>query len=131
MAIADRTTAASNGTSVPATNVYEAHQQAFKSEGLPHDQASWVARAAKVAEIFIKDAAQRDIEQVSPFAEVALLKASGLTQILGPKKYGGGGQGWDVGYQVIREVAKGDGYVLSAIYADRSDSPETARWACS
>lgn len=113
MAIADRTTAAPNGTSVPATNGYEAHQQAFKSEGLPQDQASWVARAAKVAQIFIKDAAQRDIEQVSPFAEVALLKASGLTKVLGPKQYGGGGQGWDVGYQVIREVAKGDGCVTS------------------
>ncbi|GAB7355327.1 hypothetical protein MBLNU459_g5857t1 [Dothideomycetes sp. NU459] len=98
--------AASNGSSAPR---YDTYHQSFESAGLPQDHAGWVARAAKVAEILGKDAAHRDIEQISPFEEVALLKSSGLTKVLGPKEYGGGGQGWDVGYRVIREVAKGDG----------------------
>jgi hypothetical protein len=44
-----------------------------------------------------------------PKSQVSLLKSSGLLKVLGPVKYGGGGQTWDVGYKVIREVAKGDG----------------------
>jgi len=51
----------------------------------------------------------RDIEQKIPVAEVSLLKASGLTRVLGPTEYGGGGQPWNIAYQIIREVAKGDG----------------------
>jgi len=62
-----------------------------------------------VAEIFAADAAARDIESKTPRAEVALLKSSGLLKVLGPKKFRGGGQNWEVGYKVIREVAKGDG----------------------
>ena len=30
-------------------------------------------------------------------------------KVLGPKKYGGGGESWETGYKVIREVARGDG----------------------
>jgi len=37
------------------------------------------------------------------------LRSAGLLKLLGPKAIGGGGQPWDVGYKVIREVAKGDG----------------------
>lgn len=45
-----------------------------------------------VAEILGQDAAQRDIANKSPKAEVALLKSAGLLKVLGPKKYGGGEQ---------------------------------------
>ena len=40
-----------------------------------------------------------------------MLKSSGLLKVLGPVAYGGGGQSWEVGYKVIREVAKGDGSI--------------------
>lgn len=90
-------------------NSYEQYHQAFEKAGLPQNEEEWVARAAEVARIFAKDAAQRDIDNASPFAEVGLLKSSGLLKVLGPTKYSGGGQSWDVGYKVIREVAKGDG----------------------
>lgn len=114
MAVTDGKSA-TNGAVVPTTTQYDTYHHTFTSEGLPYDRASWMARAAKVAEVFAKDAAQRDIEQASPFGEVSLLKSSGLTKVLGPRQYGGGGQGWDVGYQVIREVAKGDGYVFRSL----------------
>lgn len=51
-----------------------------------------------VAEILGQDAAQRDIANKSPKAEVALLKSAGLLKVLGPKKYGGGEQ---VSYRIV------------------------------
>ena len=76
---------------------------------LPHDEPSWNQRAQEVADVLAIDAAQRDKENKSPRAEVALLKHSGLLKLLGPKKYGGGEQPWSVGYRAIRKVAEADG----------------------
>lgn len=85
-----------------------AEYQAKWSE-LPSTEDAWLARAQEVAKVLAQDAAQRDQENKSPRAEVALLKHSGLLKLLGPKKYGGGEQPWSVGYKAIREVAKADG----------------------
>lgn len=90
-------------------DIYNAHHTRFEQEGLPQDQAGWVERAQQVAEILAQDAPQRDIENKSPRAEVSLLKSAGLLKVLGPTKYGGGGETWETAYKVIREVAKGDG----------------------
>lgn len=100
---------AANRTSDPA--VYDAHHQTFTSEGLPSTSEAWLKRAREVSEILAKDAAARDIENKTPVAEVTLLKSAGLLKLLGPAEIGGGGQTWDVGYKVIREVAKGDGSI--------------------
>jgi alkylation response protein AidB-like acyl-CoA dehydrogenase len=89
--------------------IFNTHHQKFVSEGVPTSTEAWLERARQVSEALAVDAAARDIENKSPRAEVSLLKSSGLLKILGPKAYGGGGQSWDVGYKVIREVAKGDG----------------------
>ena len=88
---------------------YDVHHQAWSTTALPQDEAEWVERAAQVAKILAEDVTIRDVEQKIPEAEVSLLKSSGLLKVLGPTKYGGGAQGWDVAYKVIREVAKGDG----------------------
>lgn len=94
---------------VPATDpaVYDLYQTKWST--LPDTAEAWLARAREVADVLAQDAAQRDQENKSPRAEVALLKHSGLLKLLGPKKYGGGEQPWSVGYQAIREVAKADG----------------------
>ncbi|XMA14670.1 hypothetical protein WAI453_007461 [Rhynchosporium graminicola] len=89
--------------------IYEIHHQNFISDGLPSTAEEWIERARQVSDILAQDAPSRDIENKSPLAEVALLKSAGLLKVLGPKKYGGGGQDWAVGYKLIREVAKGDG----------------------
>ena len=89
--------------------IYDIQHQKFFLDGLPNSTSAWLARAQAVSEIFAEDAAARDIENKSPRAEVSLLKSAGLLKILGPKEYGGGGETWDTGYKVIREVAKGDG----------------------
>jgi alkylation response protein AidB-like acyl-CoA dehydrogenase len=88
---------------------YDIHHQTFSGSPLPQDANGWVERAAQVAKILAEDVVVRDREQKVPAAEVSLLKSSGLLRVLGPVKFGGGGQPWDVGYKVIREVAKGDG----------------------
>ena len=97
--------------SVKATDpaVYDEYHKNFKEAGLPTKPEAWIKRAAEVADILAQDAGIRERQNKSPFAEIALLKSAGLTQVLGPTKYGGGGQGWDVAYRVIREIAKGDG----------------------
>ena len=91
--------------------VYDTHHKDFQSKGVPSGQAEWVERARAVAVILSQDAPQRDIENKAPAAEISLLKSSGLLKVLGPKAYGGGGEAWDTGYKVIREVAKGDGSI--------------------
>ncbi|EHA20165.1 hypothetical protein CBS63078_7161 [Aspergillus niger] len=98
-------------TDIPATDpaVYEAYKSQWAS--LPDTADAWLARAREVATVLSQDAAQREQENKSPRAEVALLKHSGLLKLLGPKKYGGGEQPWSVGYKAIREVAKGDGSI--------------------
>ncbi|CAP91659.1 Dibenzothiophene desulfurization enzyme C [Penicillium chrysogenum] len=97
--------------SVPATDpgIYAEYETRWSN--LPDTEEAWIARAREVSEVLAKDAAQRDQENKSPRAEVALLKHSGLTKLLGPKKYGGGEQAWNVGYRAIREVAKTDGSI--------------------
>lgn len=117
---------ASNGTNgssnntktsqnVPATDpsVYKHLQSKWAT--LPTKETEWVQRATEVAEILAVDVVQRDRENKSPRAEVVLLKHSGLLKVLGPKKYGGGEQPWAVGYKLIREVAKVDGYVFKEL----------------
>ncbi|MCJ1342629.1 hypothetical protein MMC31_000816 [Peltigera leucophlebia] len=96
-----------------ATNpdVYNIHHQTYNSSPLPSTPEEWTQRATQVSEILAQDATIRDKENKSPLAEVSLLKSSGLTRVLGPKEYGGGGQSWDIGYKVIREIAKGDGSI--------------------
>lgn len=102
---------ASNGRSVPFRDpaVYSEYEKKWSS--LPTDEAGWAHRAQEVADVLAVDAGQRDKENKSPRAEVALLKYAGLLKILGPKKYGGGEQPWSVGYRAIRKVAEADGYV--------------------
>lgn len=101
-----------NGTGVYVANdpaVYDQYKE--KWSNLPSNETEWLQRARDVAEVLAADASKRDKENKSPVAEVALLKFAGLLKVLGLKKYGGGEQGWSVGYKVIREVAKGDGSI--------------------
>ncbi|KAF7591631.1 hypothetical protein BBP40_001270 [Aspergillus hancockii] len=92
-------------------SIYQTHHDAFAAEGQPTTTAGWLERARKVSDILAPDASARSKEQKTPRAEVALLKSSGLLKLLGDVKYGGGGENWETGYKVIREVAAGDGSI--------------------
>ncbi|MFL1378224.1 acyl-CoA dehydrogenase family protein [Nocardiopsis protaetiae] len=77
----------------------------------PASAEEWIARAARVGGILAADAVERDRAGRTPYAEVALLKDSGLVTLLGPVEHGGAGQAWETAYKVIREVAAGDGSI--------------------
>lgn len=89
--------------------VYKEYETKWAS--LPQSEADWIQRARDVATVLAKDSGVRDAENKTPVAEVQLLKYSGLLKVIGPSKYGGGGQSWTTGFKVIREVAKADGQV--------------------
>jgi hypothetical protein len=72
-------------------------EYATKWPSIPDTEAGWLRRAQEVADVLAVDAVTRDQENKSPRAEVALLKHSGLLKILGPSKFGGGGQPWSIG----------------------------------
>lgn len=91
--------------------IYQSHFDKFSAAPLPSTSEEWLQRAQEVSSILAVDAAAREKANKSPRAEVALLKNSGLTKILGPKKYGGGEQPWSIAYKAIRIVAKGDGSI--------------------
>ena len=102
-------TSGHQGASDPST--YSSSIQKFERDRFPANTQAWVNRAREVAEILALDAPKRDIENKSPRAEIDLLKAAGLLKVLGPAQFGGGGESWETGYKVIREVAKGDGSI--------------------
>ncbi|GAA3006261.1 acyl-CoA dehydrogenase family protein [Actinokineospora diospyrosa] len=81
------------------------------TKSAPTTATGWLARAAEVSALLAVDAVSRDKEAKTPYAEVQLLKDSGLVTLLGPAEHGGGGQDWPTAYRVVREVAKADGSV--------------------
>ncbi|GAA2821774.1 acyl-CoA dehydrogenase family protein [Crossiella cryophila] len=89
----------------------EARATTFDDRPQPRTPDEWIARAGEVAAILAVDAVARDKAGATPYAEVKLLKDSGLVTLLAPAEHGGGGQNWVTAYQVIREVAKADGSI--------------------
>ncbi|MGW7489670.1 acyl-CoA dehydrogenase family protein [Streptomyces sp. NPDC054786] len=77
----------------------------------PEGPQGWIERAAEVAAVLATDAVARDRAGATPYAEVQLLKDSGLVTLLGPTAHGGAGQDWPTAYRGIREVAKADGSI--------------------
>ncbi|MEV7005877.1 acyl-CoA dehydrogenase family protein [Streptosporangium sp. NPDC051022] len=84
---------------------------AWQTRPAPDDPQGWIDRAAEVAAVLSTDAAARDRAGATPYAEIRLLKESGLVTLLGPAEHGGGGQRWPTAYRVVREVAKADGSI--------------------
>ncbi|WP_327046228.1 acyl-CoA dehydrogenase family protein [Microbispora sp. NBC_01189] len=77
----------------------------------PRTPGEWIERAREVAAVLAVDAAERDRAAKTPYAEIALLKESGLVTLLGPAGHGGAGQDWPTAYRVVREVAAADGSI--------------------
>ncbi|MFF5302632.1 acyl-CoA dehydrogenase family protein [Streptomyces sp. NPDC013161] len=83
----------------------------WQTRPAPQSAQDWIARAAEAAALLDTDAAARDRVGATPYAEVQLLKDSGLVTLLGPTEHGGGGQDWPTAYRVVREIAKADGSI--------------------
>lgn len=83
----------------------------FAHQPKPKTTEEFIARAKEVADLLAIDVAERDNNNEIPYKQVQLLKDAGLVTALGPVKYGGGGQTFDVGYLIEREVSAGDGSI--------------------
>ncbi|WP_327169140.1 acyl-CoA dehydrogenase family protein [Streptomyces subrutilus] len=83
----------------------------WQTRPAPRSAGEWIARAAEVATVLAADAAARDHAGATPYAEVRLLKESGLVTLLGPVAHGGAGQDWTTAYRVVREVSRADGSI--------------------
>src|SRR4051794_14627061 len=77
----------------------------------PRTPEEWVDRARQVAVHLAVDAVNRDRANATPYAEVRLLKDSGLVTLLGPVEHGGAGQDWTTALRVVRAVSAGDGSI--------------------
>ncbi|KAL4910376.1 hypothetical protein BDW74DRAFT_165434 [Aspergillus multicolor] len=86
----------------------------------PTGRDEWIKRAQETATVLKIDAVERDAASKPPFAEVQLLKDAGLVNLLGPRKFGGGGETWGTSYKVSTEIAKADasiGHLLGNHYS--------------
>lgn len=83
------------------------------------------AKAVRLREIFAQDAAARDREGGRPSAQLALLKDSGLLNLLIPRDHGGVGERWSTALKIVREFAKADG-ALGHLYGYHFGSQHAA-----
>ncbi|MBE9043202.1 acyl-CoA dehydrogenase family protein [Pleurocapsales cyanobacterium LEGE 10410] len=67
------------------------------------------AVAAKVAQVLVDSAAERDRLGGLPEEEIQLLKESGLLLLAVPQEYGGVGASWSEIYQVVQTLSAADG----------------------
>lgn len=81
----------------------------------PTSPEGWVERARVVANHLAVDAVERDRANQAPYAEVQLLKDSGLVTLLAPVAHGGAGQDWTTALRVVRAVAAGDGSIAQLL----------------
>lgn len=75
------------------------------------ERARWRAVATKLAEKLAADVMERDRANEPPFAEVDLLRQSGLLGLRIPSAYGGAGQDLATTFDVLRIIARVDGSI--------------------
>lgn len=71
----------------------------------------WTSVAREVASTLATDALARDRANQQPRREAALLRSSGLLNLLVPKQYGGAGAHFETAFQTVRILAATDGSI--------------------
>ncbi|PJJ72928.1 alkylation response protein AidB-like acyl-CoA dehydrogenase [Diaminobutyricimonas aerilata] len=97
----------------------------------------WTGVAERVAATLQQDALERDRANAQPFGESRLLKEAGLTTLLDPAEYGGGGAHWESALLAVRILARTDAsiaqllgyhYINSANIALIAPADEREQW---
>lgn len=101
------TTTASTAAALPRTPWAGAADEA--------ELAHWAGVARAVASELGRDALERDRANADPFAEAALLRSSGLLNLLAPAGFGGGGGHWESAFQTVRILAAADGSIAQLL----------------
>jgi alkylation response protein AidB-like acyl-CoA dehydrogenase len=93
---------------------------------------------AEVAERLAPGALERDRANARPVEEVALLRDSGLANLVVPEALGGGGADWETAFRAVRDVARADasiGQILGYHYLNQAcvtfygtDADRAAEW---
>lgn len=73
--------------------------------------AHWDAIAQRVADALSTDALARDRANATPIAEAELLRSSGLSNLLVPAEFGGGGGHFESAFHAVRILATVDGSI--------------------
>ncbi|MGP9033047.1 acyl-CoA dehydrogenase family protein [Glutamicibacter mysorens] len=75
----------------------------------------WREVAQQVAGTLAQDALERDRKNQQPFAEVQLLRETGLLNLLVPAEFGGAGAHWETAFDVVRILAAADGSIAQLL----------------
>lgn len=89
----------------------------------PEELERWKTVARSVADALAVDAVKRDAANQDPFAEVSLLRESGLLDLLVPQEFGGAGGHWESAFAAVRIIAAADGSIAQLLayhYANQS-----------
>jgi len=77
--------------------------------------AHWSTVAEEVADKLDPGALTRDRESELPASDVALMRDSGLLNLVVPATAGGAGAHWETAFQVVRRIAKADASVSQVL----------------
>ncbi len=89
----------------------------------PEELEHWDTVARSVADALAVDALARDTANQDPFTEAALLRESGLLNLLVPLEHGGRGGHWESAFAAVRTIASADGSIAQLLayhYANQS-----------
>jgi alkylation response protein AidB-like acyl-CoA dehydrogenase len=77
--------------------------------------AEWSRVARETATALAVDVVDRDRANLDPVAELDLLRAAGLVNLLVPAEFGGAGAHWETAFRVIRILAEVDGSIAQLL----------------
>lgn len=89
----------------------------------------WKSVARTVAEALAVDALERDKANQEPFNEVALLRESGLLNLLIPAEFGGAGGHWESSFEAVRIIASVDGSIAQLLAYHYTNQASIAYYA--
>lgn len=121
-------TAPPAAATAPSRGDADGRQPAARSHWHGHadavELAHWDAAAEQLTERLASDALERDRRGAPPVAEAALLRESGLVNLLDPAEFGGGGGHWESAFRAVRILARVDASIAQLLgyhYANASN----------
>lgn len=97
------------------TTTQTAPRTPFRGQADGEELQHWSDVAQQVAEALSVDVLERDRANQQPYAEVELLRSSGLLNLLVPAEYGGVGGHFETAFAVIRTLAATDGSIAQLL----------------